>query len=743
MKRSDDPGGWEARSTQQDAEELRHKLVSKLGLALMVGAGVGWTTVGAVSRFDRSRFSVLLVLFILGTLTFLLSLRHSRLARSVLLIGPTLGLALALRSLDNPLVPAFGALTVIANAAVSPLLGLLAAILNTISLYALLPQGELLILSVVLLWIAAGIQWFSMQGLYTVLQWTSVSQQRASRLLADVRARRGELRRTLHTLTEATWRLERTRHELAVARKQAEEAHHIKAQFAANISHELRTPLNLIMGFSEMMYRTPEVYGKVSWSPTLRADIREIYRSANHLMGMVDDILDLSRIEAERLPLKLETTDLGELVRDAVDTASGLIRGKEVSLETVLPPDIPTVLVDRTRIRQVLLNLLNNAIRFTDRGRITVRAEEGEGEVVIAVADTGVGIPPDQMATIFEEFGQVKGPITSGRGGAGLGLAICKQFVRLHGGHINAESELGRGSVFRFTIPLPDSGRAQPRLSFYTPRGWSPRAPENPLGKTAIVIGPDMESGASLARAIQGYRALPTSNLEGLANTVEAEHPAGIVLLREPYVGEAPDLEQVWRAAGRSDLPIVKYEVPMDKLVSRELGIAEYLVKPIQREQLASAIRRACPGPTRFLVVDDDAGFVALVGRILTAEFQPVRVCKAYSGEEALEFLAQERFDVLLLDLILPGASGLQVIEAARRDTELSGLAVVVTTGSSYAEEVTRLRPERIELLRHDGCSKVQAGRYIRALLDVAPPNYSRPAPLEQQPAPLPVRQVS
>ena len=614
------------------------------------------------------------------------------------------------------------------------------AVLGTISIVAL--GGEGLWWNLGSLWLTAGLVWAALGNLFQTVRQAQADEAQAWLRAAEARTRRGELVRAQKALNEMYDLLQRTNHELAIARLQADEARQIKAQFAANVSHELRTPLNLIMGFSEMMIRSPEVYGEVHWTPALRADIREIHRASRHLLGMVDDILDLSRIEAQRLPLRMEATDLRDLIREAVATSSGLLRGKDVELITDLPPDLPQLLLDRTRIRQVLLNLLNNAIRFTDQGSIRVSARVQGGQVVVAVTDTGVGIPAPELSAIFEEFRQAQGSVTSGRGGAGLGLAICRQFVRLHGGQVEAESEVGKGSTFRFRLPVPDGGPVPSGLFYYAPEGWSPPVPENPLGKAAIILGADSAACAIIARAIAGYRTLPMASLEGLAAQVEAEHPAGIVLLDD---GATPpfDPAQVWEVAGRSDIPIIRCPAPSQSKLPAALGVAGYLVKPIQGDELLAAIRRICPHPQSILLVDDDPGFVALLQRILSAEFASIRLRAAYSGREALDALAREDFDLVLLDLIMPEAGGLQALEAMRQDPRLAEVAVIVTTGSGYAEEERLHLPGRLELLRPAGCSQAQLGRYLTMLLDALPPDYSHPAPYSGQPAAVPERPAS
>jgi signal transduction histidine kinase/CheY-like chemotaxis protein len=719
----------ETESAHKDAEELQRDMIIRIGLGLVLVSGIGWTTAGAVGRFDMSLFQYLVLAFVVGCLVLLSVRRYIWVARLILLVGPTVILTLAIRDTYSPLLPAFSTLIVMANAVAHPLMGLAAALLSSVGLYMALPAEESLLIPIGLVWSTAGVQWILTHSFYTVLNWASINHERAANLLDEARDRRGELTRTLASLTEATRRLERTRHELAIARRQAESARMIKAQFAANISHELRTPLNLIIGFSEMMYRKPEVYGAARWTPALRADVREINLSARHLMGMVNDILDLARIDAERLPLKLEPTEIGDLCREAIDTVSGLSREKALPIRLEIAEALPTMLVDRARIRQVVINLLNNAIRFTDEGSITVLLAKEDEMLSVSVTDTGIGIPADELEHIFEEFGQVVSQATVGRGGAGLGLAICKQFVRLHGGQIEAQSKPGKGSTFRFRLPLPESAQALSHLSYYAPQEWSPRVPENPLGKAVFVVGQVDEAGASVVRNIQGYRALIYNGLDDLADDLEDEHPAGIVWLHSPTSEENWEPEMIWDAVGRTDLPLVRCEIPDETLAPETLGIADYLEKPIKSEDLVAAIRKVKPNARRFLIAEDAPGFSAFLDRLLHAEFAEATIRKAYTGYEALAILEEDTFDVLLLDLALPEMSGLEVLRRIRQSDQKMP-EIIVVTGSSYAAEIQRLHPMRIEVLLRDGHRHI--GRYLSALLDIAPPSYLQPTPLAQ-----------
>ncbi len=706
-------------------DELRAEVVSALAPACMVISAIGWWLVVMWFDFQLLPFLAFFVVFLAGAAAYATRDTRPRVARVFLLVGPALGLGLALKSVHSEGVPYFSVVVVVANAAMSPSMAVVAAVLSSLALLVCSAPGANRDLSLLLLWVVTGVECASFQGLHTAMQWAWSSQQRARVLLDRLRDQQGERNRTLAALVEATRRLERSSNELAIARREAEQAREIKAQFAANISHELRTPLNLIIGYSELMTRSPEAYKDVRWTSALRADLREIYKSSRHLLAMVDDILALSRIDAQRLPLRLEPTDLTSLIRETVESSRGLLRSKPVELKVAVPDALPGVLVDRARVRQVLFNLLSNAIRFTDEGSIVVKATVADGEVVVAVTDTGAGIPRDELPTVFEEFRQVRNPVSAGRGGTGLGLAICRQFVRLHGGEIGAESELGRGSTFRFSLPIPGLGKARPGLSYYAPEGWSPPAPENPLGKTAIIVGAPSQGSMRIAGALEGYHSIPVEGLEGLRQRVQTDHPAGIVVLHDPTHAEALDPRQIWHAAGRSDLPVVRCALRSELQTPQELGVAGYLVKPVGREQLVAAIRRACPSLSSLLVVDDDPRFVAFVSRLLRAEVRTCRVRRAYSGEAALQALARQQFDAVVLDLTMPGMDGFQVIHAMQSDSRLATVPIIVISGSSYADELTRSLPVRVELCRFGDCGPTELGRYVTALLDASPPDYS------------------
>ena len=370
----------------------------------------------------------------------------------------------------------------------------------------------------------------------------------------------------------------------------------------------------------------------------------------------------------------------------------------------------------------------NNAIRFTDAGHIDVSARLADGEVEVSVADTGVGITQEGQASIFDEFYQADVPVMNGRGGAGLGLAVCKQVVQLHGGRITVESEVGKGSTFRFTIPLPEMGRARSRLVYHVPAGWQPPLPDNPLGKSLVILAPDEASSRLVARSIDDYRSLILTNPAQLTEVVESEHPAGVVLVRDPLTGATlASPMQVWEMSGRPDLGVVECEIPVAALAKQHLGVAGYLVKPIQPEDVVSRLTDPAQPPDACLVVDDDPGFRSLMQRTLAATY-PDCDCRTCSADEALQALREQQFAYLFLDLVMPGRDGLSLLREARRDHLLDATRVVIVTGAPYVEELARLLPVRLSFSKK---AQPLSGHWlacIKALLDAAPPDYSLPA---------------
>ena len=662
--------------TDASWRDLRQEVVARAAIVIGAGALVAWwyLMTFAGGRVDAA---VLLILLFLSALAcWRLAYRRQGLASGLLIASLSGAILAAYAWLGLPWVGYFGAIPLALASVLLPswlLLALGGAL--ALGLWALAPIAQptawlsptaLLVMLALLLISALHVWRATLEA-----AWRHSAQ--AAELAAEARQQRGEVHRLNRALELANDLLRRHYRELAAARREAEKARHLKEQFAMNVSHELRTPLNIILGFLEVMQRFPEVYGDVQWTPTLRRDIAEIQRSARHLSDLVDDILDLARIEALKMPIRREPTSLRDVIEEAVEVASRLLREKPVQMRVELSEPLPQLFIDRTRIRQVLLNLLANASRFTERGEICVRAVQQGEEVIVSVRDTGVGIAPEQVATLFVEFHQAPVYQQASASGKGLGLAIARRFVEMHGGRIWVESQLGQGSTFFFSLPI--AAKQVGLLAPPTPPIESPLASERPA---LVVI--DQDGGvAYLRRRLEEVEILGAADAEGARALAYERHPQAILLNLPP--GARDLAEGVRKSLLTMGAPVIECSLPVGSwLLHREL-FNDWLVKPVSGERLLQVIGRYC-ARGRVLVVDDDRSFIQLVRRLLQTAGERYQMEWAYDGEEALNKLRAQASDLLLLDIALPGPDGRLVAQLIREDANLAGLPIVAVSAS-------------------------------------------------------------
>jgi signal transduction histidine kinase len=288
--------------------------------------------------------------------------------------------------------------------------------------------------------------------LYKVTEWALLNYQRERKTTEALFESREALERSLRRSEALSEKLKETNTELEKARASAEAAKHYRGQFLANMSHELRTPLNAIIGFSETMLKFPAMYDNVTLPKAYESDMNQIYTSGRQLLNLINDILDLSKVDAGKLEIHMGKVELAPVINTVLGQAQGLIGDKPIRLEKDLPEELPVVWADEARVRQVLLNLYSNAAKFTDSGSITLIIREVKEGVQFSVKDTGCGIDPKNFNIIFEEFKQAESIGRDPRSGAGLGLAIARQLLQLMGGRIWVESEPGKGSTFHFIV---------------------------------------------------------------------------------------------------------------------------------------------------------------------------------------------------------------------------------------------------------------------------------------------------
>jgi PAS domain S-box-containing protein len=469
--------------------------------------------------------------------------------------------------------------------------------------------------------------------------------------------------------------------ELRRAKEGAEAASRAKSTFLASMSHELRTPLNAIIGYSEMLLEEARDIG----GDSLTQDLEKIHTAGRHLLSLISDILDLSKIEAGKMDLAPERFDVRQLIDETVSTIAPLATKNGNTVVVDAAPDLGFLYADQTKLRQSLFNLLSNATKFTHDGTITVAAREDEsGDVLLSVSDSGIGMTQEQMDRLFEPFEQADRTTSKLFGGTGLGLALTRRFCRMMGGDVTVTSTPRQGSTF--TIRMPRKPR--------------PAAPEQSTvnagasGPVVLIIDDDANARDLIRRTVER---------EGFAVAVADSGDAGLQLARElrpalitldvmmPGVDGWAVLKRIKTDPELSEIPVVMISILDNRNLGYALGAADYLLKPVDRERLSKLLARyVCQHPPcPVLVVDDDDDSRELLRQhLVNANW---RVIEARNGREALDRMAEEAPELIILDLMMPEMDGFEFASRVARTPEWSGIPVVVLTAKDISAE-DRLR---------------------------------------------------
>ena len=479
------------------------------------------------------------------------------------------------------------------------------------------------------------------------------------------------------------------------------EANRHKSVFLANMSHELRTPLNAIIGFSELL--TDARDGQFD-DPTRRRFLNQILTSGKHLLGLINDILDLSKVEAGQMELRLQTVSVAEAVDQVARTVEPLLAKKSITLRTELGGS-GDLLADPGKLKQMLLNLVSNAIKFTpDQGTVTISAVRTPKSIEIAVADTGVGVAESDMGQIFKEFHQIDQGPGRKHEGTGLGLALTKRFAVLHGGDVRVSSRVNEGSVFTLVLPVLPTA---PRLVQATA---APAVNGHRDGPLILIVEDDPAAAELLNRQLTaaGYRtAVARTGKEALERAHQLQ-PAAITLdIMLPEIDGWEVINRLKSDEATSAIPILVVSVVDNPELGFALGAIEYFVKPVDGKLLLTRLEKAGlrSGPdsnqVKVLIVDDEpANRMWLAKALEPAGFT---VLPAAGGREAIEIAKSQDPDFVVLDLMMPGVTGFDVVEALRADEKTRDTPIMVLTAANLSEADKRQLNGRVSQILSRG----------------------------------------
>lgn len=519
-----------------------------------------------------------------------------------------------------------------------------------------------------------------------------------------------ELRQMNENLEELV--AERTA-QLEQARDEAIMANRIKSQFLANMSHELRTPLNAIIGYSEMLEEEASEIGE----PTFAEDLAKISKSGKHLLSLINDILDISKIEAGKMEVYVETFELADLVADVTSTVRPLVEGNGNRLETRSAQGEMTT--DMTKLRQILFNLLSNAGKFTKDGIVECEAKpearDGRAGYSFRVRDTGIGMTTDQVDKLFQPFTQADASTTRQYGGTGLGLAISRSFCQLLGGEIDVVSAPGAGSAFTFWLPAdhPATGQPERPAQEAPPSATRPTADSERSRVHVLLIDDEPVNGQLMKRYLdqEGWTlAVAENGAEGLRLAGEL-HPDVICLdILMPGMDGWSVLQAIKSDPRLQDIPVVIWSMTGDKTLGFSLGASDFLMKPIDRARLSRIMEKYVTSRSRHtvLVIEDDTATSELMTKLLQKE--GYIVTQAGNGRVALECLEREVPRLILLDLMMPEMDGFEFVAEMRKRERWRDIPIVVVTAKTITAE------DRIKL-DNQVRSVIQKGASIRQSL--------------------------
>ena len=678
-------------------------------VAAMIGLGPALVTWSDLFVAPASRMTyVLLALLCFGLAAFIWGLERWRpgLSRWIA-TGALFGLILLMMALLQ--APSLYPLLILPPLLAMAFLGLLAggvsAVIETLSLLLLWQFTTALGVSPITMGLTIGLMWAILALQFAIVQpfiqhshWSTTYFLRAQHQLDEARQHKVQLAQMQEELKVALYAQEILNNRLETMRLIAEEAQQAKAAFVAKISHEFRTPLNMILGLIDTVLETPQAYQQPI-PPLLYQDLTIVQRNTNHLSAMINDVLDLSQAEAGRLILHREWVDLAADIHETLTLViQPLLQKKGLALTVTIPADFPQIYCDQIRIRQVILNLVSNAARHTNCGSITVSAAQQQDEVLISVTDTGPGIPPQDLTRIFEPFYQGV-QAQAGSGGSGLGLNICQQLIERHQGQIWAESEVGLGSTFSFTLPIapldPSPRKAAPRLRddwVWHERATWPQLPEISRQPRLVICDEGDDLTALITHQTDTLELVHSRTLPQAIAELQQRMAHTLILNAATPEALFPLVEQARQTLPL--MPIIGCTFPPRIEYAVQAGAVDYLIKPVRQAELAEALEALDLPLKRVMIVDDNPDMRQLLRRMLMIFDEGLEISTAANGTEALTMLRQSAhqnrlLDLMLLDILMPDLTGWQVLAKKQQDATIRAVPVIAVSGEELVEMPT------------------------------------------------------
>ena len=519
---------------------------------------------------------------------------------------------------------------------------------------------------------------------------------------------------------QRTHELEIKSRQLAEARDGADEANRTKSNFLANMSHELRTPLNAIIGYSEILQEDAADKGDRSAID----DLQKIEGAGRHLLGLINNILDLSKVEAGKMDVFIEPVDIQALINEVMSIVKPLADKSENVIEVVCPADIGGFHSDQTKIKQCLLNLMSNANKFTSKGTLTLSVAREDSRIYFQVSDTGVGMTKEQLGRLFQAFSQADATTTKRFGGTGLGLAITKHFCTMLGGDVTVESTPGLGSTF--TIWLPDQVIAATGVDLPTP------AAEADGRATVLVVDDDALMRSLLAKTLEkeGYRVISAGNgVEALALAREHRPQAITLDVMMPQMDGWEALKELKADANLREIPVIMVTVLNERGMAIPLGAADFVTKPVDRQRLAAILREHCADPSSasILVVEDNLPTREVLCQSLKRMGYVAHA--AFNGRNGLDWLASHPTpSLILLDLMMPEMDGFEFLREMRKRPAFVDVPVIVVTAKELtAEDIRILSGQTEQIIAKDEAYLTELAAAVRGRLARRPAREAEP----------------